>query len=138
MQNTSQIEPRFPFGFGLSYTTFSFSNMHIVKSAATADDAVIVTVVATNTGHLAGAALAQLYVGERKPSVPRPLYELKGFQKVFLKPGESRTLSFALNRRSFAYWAEGDNSWRVNPGAYTLLVGDSSEHLTIQRDITLP
>jgi beta-glucosidase len=137
LQNTRQIEPRFPFGFGLSYTTFSFSDMRIAK-AATADDSVTVTVVVTNTGHLAGAALAQLYVGERKPSVPRPSYELKGFQKVFLKPGESRTASFALDRRSFAYWAEGDNSWRVNPGGYTLLVGDSSEHLALRRDITLP
>jgi len=90
-----------------------------------------------NTGRVAGAAVAQIYVGEQSPSVPRPAYELKGFQKVELQPNETRQLSFTLDRRSFAFWSDKTKSWQVDPAHFTIYAGDSSEHLPLKQEVTL-
>jgi beta-glucosidase len=135
--DTQHIAPRFPFGFGLSYTTFAFSNLALSESTLKAGDPLTVTLTVRNTGPVAGATVAQIYVGEQSPSVPRPSYELKAFQKVFLKPGESRTISLQLDRRSFAFWSDASKRWQVDPGHFTIFAGDSSANLPLHEDVTL-
>ena len=103
---------RWPFGYGLSYTKFSYSDL------AVNGDTVSVTV--QNTGKCAGAEVVQLYIEAPQDGLHRPLWELKGFQKVFLQPGESRTVTFTLTDRSFAVWQDG---WKVPGGAYAVCVG---------------
>jgi len=135
--DTTGVQPRFPFGFGLSYTTFRFSDLHLSRTTARPDDPISVTLTVRNTGKLAGATVAQVYVGEQKPRIPRPRYELKAFQKVRLAPGESRTVTLTLNRRSFAYWSDADHDWKIDPGAFTIYAGDSSANLPLHADLTL-
>jgi beta-glucosidase len=135
--DTANVQPRFPFGFGLSYTTFAFSDLHLSRSSMHADDPLTVTLTIRNTGKVAGADVAQVYVGEQNPKVSRPRYELKAFQKVRLAPGESRTITLPLNRRSFAYWSDRDHDWKVDPGAFTVYAGDSSASLPLHADLTM-
>jgi beta-glucosidase len=133
----AKAQPRFPFGFGLSYTTFAFSDLHLNRSTAHRDDPITVALTIRNTGKVAGAVVAQLYVGEQNPKVPRPRYELKAFQKVRLNPGESRTITLPLNRRSFAYWSEADHDWKVDAATFTVYAGDSSASLPLHADLTM-
>ncbi len=135
--NTANVQPRFPFGFGLSYTTFAFDNLELSPTTAHQDDPIEVTLTVRNTGKVAGADVAQIYVSEQNPKVPRPRIELKAFQKVRLAPGESRTITLSLNRRSFAYWSEPDHDWKVDAGRFTIYAGDSSESLPLHVDLTL-
>lgn len=120
----AQKAVRWPFGHGLSYTRFSYDNLQV------SGDMACVTV--TNCGPRVGAEVAQLYVQAPQGGIHRPLRELKGFCKVLLQPGESRTVTFPLDDRSFALWQEG---WRVPEGNYTLLVGGSSRELPLQQTI---
>jgi beta-glucosidase len=135
--NTAGVQPRFPFGFGLSYTTFAFSNLRVSRSTIRPDDSLTVTLTIRNTGKVAGADVAQIYIGEQHPAVPRPRYELKAFQKVRLAPGESRTITLPLNRRSFAYWSQQDHAWKVDPGLFTIYAGDSSASVPLHADLTM-
>ena len=135
--NTAGVQPRFPFGFGLSYTTFAFSNLRVSRSTIRPDDSLTVTLTIRNTGKVAGADVAQIYIGEQHPAVPRPRYELKAFQKVRLAPGESRTITLPLNRRSFAYWSQQDHAWKVDPGFFTIYAGDSSASVPLHADLTM-
>lgn len=135
--DTQHIEPRFPFGFGLSYTTFAFSHLALSHSTLKPGAPLTVTLTVQNTGRVAGATVAQIYVGEQSPSVPRPAYELKAFQKVWLKPGESRSISLPFNRRSFAFWSDANKDWKVDHGRFTIFAGDSAAHLPLHRDVTL-
>jgi len=120
------ITPMFPFGFGLSYTHFALSHLTVrgTTRGATARFAV------TNTGSRAGAEVAQLYVGD-PPGAHEPPIQLKGYEKVWLQPGERKWLTLDLDRRSFAYWKTKANAWRVAPGCYSIRVGDSSAHLPL-------
>ncbi|MGH9698682.1 MAG: glycoside hydrolase family 3 C-terminal domain-containing protein, partial [Candidatus Acidiferrales bacterium] len=129
-------KPLFPFGFGLSYTTFSFSNL-VVTPQATSDDQVSVSFDVANTGARAGAEVAQLYVGDPSAKVKRPAKELKGFEKVRLDPGQSRRVTFSLNKRSLAYWDEASHGWRVDPGKFVVYAGDSSENTPLTADFTV-
>jgi beta-glucosidase len=135
--DTSLTQPRFPFGFGLSYTTFALSDLRLNHSNAHPDDVITVTLTIRNTGAVAGADVAQVYVGEQNPRVPRPRYELKAFQKVRLAPGESRTITLPLNRRSFAYWSDADHGWKVDAAQFTIYAGDSSVNLPLHADLTM-
>jgi beta-glucosidase len=135
--NTQHVEPRFPFGFGLSYTTFEFTDLSTSQSLLKAGDPLTVTLKVRNTGRAAGATVAQIYVGEASPSVPRPAYELKAFEKVQLRPGESRTVTLKLDERSFAFWSAAKKDWEVDPGRFTISAGDSSANLPLHQDITL-
>lgn len=121
------IEPRFPFGFGLSYTTFTYGQLDITTNA---DDAKI-TFTVTNTGQRAGSEVAQLYVSAPKSPVERPLRELKGFAKVHLKPGESQQVTLTVRKKDLAYWDEQASGWSVVPGNYILLVGSHSRNLPL-------
>ncbi len=128
----AHVEPLFPFGFGLSYTTFSFTNL---KSAPIGDGRFSITFDVSNTGDRAGATVAQLYVGEASPTVPRPAKELKQFERIMLQPGESKHVGVELGPRSFSFFDVAAASWRANAGTYNLMLGDSSAN--IQQKITL-
>ncbi len=128
------IEPLFPFGHGLSYTTFELSNLRAEKTG----DSVRVTVQLTNTGARAGAEVVQLYVGQRQCALERPLRELKAFRKVFLQPGQSETVDMTLDRRAFAYWNPATQGWTVDAGVFTLEAGVSSRDLRCKVEIVDP
>ena len=117
------IEPRFPFGHGLSYTTFRYSDL----AASTGS----VKVTVTNTGARTGIAVPQLYIGMPSPGadVPQPPRQLKGYTKITLRPGESRRVTFPLSQRSFAYWNESAKAWKVADGCYRIMVGSSSRDI---------
>ena len=130
---TKHIQPLFPFGYGLSYTTFSFSNLKVTPEDASPDGPITVSFDVTNTGDRAGAEVAQLYVGDPSAKVERPARELKGYQKVRLEPGKTEHVTLALNRRSLAYWDTARNNWQVDPGKFIVYVGDSSEHTPLSQ-----
>jgi len=117
-----KLTPLFPFGHGLSYTTFEIKNARIVNGGDTPS----VSVEVTNTGSVAGAQVVQLYVQDVKASVDRPVKELKAFQKVFLKPGETKTITLSLNERSFQFYDEASKNWKSEPGKFSFLIGSSS------------
>ncbi|MGD0630516.1 MAG: glycoside hydrolase family 3 C-terminal domain-containing protein [Terracidiphilus sp.] len=133
---TTGKHPLYPFGFGLSYTTFKFSNLQAPASAPSGSP-VTVTFDVTNTGTVAGAEVAQLYVSDPSAKATRPERELKGFQKVRLAPGETKHVSLTLDARSFSYWDEAAKKWTIDPGKFVLRVGDSSENTPLSRDLTL-
>jgi beta-glucosidase len=132
----TQIKPEFPFGFGLSYTTFSYKNLSIAPEHASGDQTVAVRFDVTNTGGRAAAEVAEVYVGEVQPSVPRPLKELKGFTKVQLNAGETRRVSVTLDRRAFAYYDLKNHDWTVNPGDFNVYVGSSAARIELTDKIT--
>ncbi len=131
------IRPLFPFGFGLSYTTFAYRDLAVTPASSDLRDPVTVTFTITNTGTREAAEVAQIYVGEPRMLVPRPPKELKGFAKVSLKPGESRTVSVALDARAFAYYDIAGQQWKVDSGEFDILVGSSSAKIELRRSITL-
>jgi beta-glucosidase len=133
----AKVKPRFAFGFGLSYSTFDFSGLSATRESSDKGEFIRVSFTLKNTGARDGADVAQLYVGEVSPVVPRPLKELKGFIKVDLKPGESRPMSLLLDRRSFAYYDVNAKGWKVQPGRYSLCLGDSSQSCSLQQELVL-
>ena len=133
---TTGKHPLFPFGFGLSYTTFSFSKL-VVPASAASGSTVSVAFDVTNTGKVAGAEVAQLYVSDPSAEVSRPERELKGFEKVRLAPGETKHVTVSLDARAFSYWDEDSHGWKIDPGKFTILVGDSSENTPLHGDIRL-
>jgi beta-glucosidase len=129
-------EPLFPFGYGLSYTTFDISAPHLSATRVKAGDAVTVSVDVKNTGKVAGDEVVQLYLHDVVSSVTRPIKELKGFKRVTLAPGESRTVQFTLDREAFALWNQ-DMKRVVEPGAFEIMAGPNSVDLkTAALDIT--
>ncbi|HEY3479952.1 MAG TPA: fibronectin type III-like domain-contianing protein, partial [Streptomyces sp.] len=118
--DSRNVEPLFPFGFGLSYTTFGFSNLVVTPQGTNGTATVTATV--TNTGTRAGADVVQLYVGQPAGN-GEPPKQLKGFKKVQLNPGQSQAVSFPLTPRDLAHWT---GAWTTNAGQYRVYVGDSS------------
>jgi len=128
--------PLFPFGFGLSYTTFSLSGLRV--SADQAADSLFVSLTVENSGAAAGAEVVQVYVAARQPSLGRPHKELKGFQKVFLQPQESRNIDVSISLKyATSYYAELRKTWACEKGAYTVLVGNSSDSTPLEADFEL-
>jgi len=130
-----EIKPLFPFGHGLSYTTFDYSNLVISQSSILDNEEVTVSVDVTNTGKRAGKEIVQLYIRDVESSVIRPLKELKAFDKVELQPQETKTVTFKLNKRSFAYYNVEMKDWHVETGAFQILVGRSSQDIVLQGEI---
>ncbi len=130
--DSKKIEPRFPFGFGLSYTSFSFSDL----KAVIAGDVIKIDFSLKNTGTRSGQEVAQVYIGEANPTVPRPPQELKAFQKVKLEPGESRPISLEIPLKSLSFWDSSTHSWKLNPGIYSIQVGSSSRDLPLKSSVS--
>jgi beta-glucosidase len=116
----------FPFGHGLSYSTFEVDNINISKKEFLKDETVRFSVDISNTGDADGAEVVQIYVSDKEAAVKRPVKELKAFKKVFLKKGETKTVSFELNKDAFSFWNPETGSWVVEPGEFDILVGTSS------------
>lgn len=136
------IEPLFPFGFGLSYTSFSFGKLRLSAARfapGKPGETVGVDFDVTNTGKRAGAEVAQLYIGKPgSDALPEPLEELVGFQKVELQPGETRHVHLTLDARSLAHWDTGTHSWKVAAGDYRVMVGSSSRDIKLRAQVTVP
>ncbi|MGC2421376.1 MAG: glycoside hydrolase family 3 C-terminal domain-containing protein [Candidatus Acidiferrales bacterium] len=140
--DADSIEPLFPFGFGLSYTTFAYKNLAISPGTITltgdATPAVNVEFDVTNTGKVAGSEVAELYVGlPSTDDVPEPPRQLKGFDKVNLKPGETRHVRLALDARAFSYWDVKAHAWAVMPGTAKVMVGASSRDIRLDGAVTI-
>lgn len=131
--DSAGVEVCFPFGHGLSYTSFHYAQMEV----ATNKDHVAVSVLVSNTGSLPGGEVVQLYVSDMQRGVPRPQKELKGFHKVFIDPGESKRVTFTLDNRAFAYYCTRHKSWQMQQGSYNILVGASSRDIRLQQRIEL-
>ena len=136
--DTKGIQPLFPFGHGLSYTSFAYRNLAVVpvRSDSGQTREVLVTFTVTNTGSVAGAEAAQVYVGMPSTSVPQPPKQLKAFSKVFLQPGESASMLLTLDLRAFSYWDVATHGWKIAPGMYQILVGSSSRDIRLQGQVT--
>ena len=125
----------YPFGFGLSYTTWRYSNLRLSQNFFRDTDNLTVQVDVTNTGKVPGKEIIELYVENGVASVSRPIKELKGFQKVFCSPGEMKTVTFTLNKRSFAYYSVKLSDWYAESGTYGILVGSSSVDIRLKASV---
>ncbi len=135
--DTKNIEPLFPFGFGLSYTTFKYSDIKVVENKDPSGPVATVEFDVTNTGDREGAEVAQLYVHQEKPGLERPVKELKAFRKIALKPGEKKTVTIPLDWRAFAFYNPDQKVWVAEKGAFQILVGGSSRDLPLKNDFNL-
>jgi hypothetical protein len=133
----NNLTPLFPFGYGLSYTTFGYSNLTISPTSASSTSTLTVGVDVTNTGTRAGAEVAQLYLGIPSTNVPEPPKQLKGFQKVFLQPGQTQHLTFTLAPQALSYWDSNAHNWLVQNGTYQVMVGSSSRDIRQQGSFTV-
>ena len=132
-----KIEPNFPFGYGMSYTTFHYSDIKSSTTNAKDTDAITISFKVKNTGAVAGKEIAELYVHEQDSDVARPENELKHFEKISLLPGEEKTVSFQLNSRDFAYYNTKIHDWTVRTGKFDIRVGGSSRNLPLQQTIAI-
>jgi beta-glucosidase len=131
----NNMKPLFPFGFGLSYTTFNFSDLKVTPAATIPGATVSFSI--TNAGSRAGSAVAEVYLADSHSSVPRPPKELKGFVKVSLSRGETKTVQVPLNARAFCFYDEKAKQWRAEAGSYQVLVGSSSEKIELSGELKL-
>jgi len=131
------LEPLFPFGHGLSYTTFEYTNLRLSSEAITPEQRLTVSLDVTNTGQRAGQEVVQLYVRDETASVERPPKELKGFAKITLAPGETKTGTFTLDPRSLAFWDVVHHAWGAEAGRFEVLVGSSSRDIRAQASFML-
>lgn len=134
--DTKHIEPLFPFGFGLSYTTFEYGQLHASGSQFKAGNTITLSLTLKNTGKVDGAEVVQLYAGQQHPSVLRPVKELKAFKKVFLKAGEMKTVSLEVNTNDLAFFDDTKHAWKLEPDTYTLYCAasatDTKSHVDIR------
>ena len=124
--DTKKVEPQFPFGYGLSYTTFKYGKPRLSATTLEGDGKLTLSVDITNTGKRAGKETVQLYIGQRKPSEPRPAKELKSFEKIELQPGETKTVDFQIDRSMLAFYSADNHGWTVEPGRFDAYVCASS------------
>jgi beta-glucosidase len=129
----NKVKPLFPFGYGLSYTTFKFTNLNVSANGSTAS----VTFDISNTGSRSGADVAQVYVSNNHAPVPVAAEELKGFQKVTVNPGETKHVKIDLDARAFAYYDTTAKKWHIAPGSFGVQVGDSSESLDLKGSVEI-
>lgn len=134
---SKKMDILFPFGYGLSYTQFSYGNMKLDKESMKDTENITVHVDVTNTGDVAGKEVVQLYVSPVTGEVLRPVIELRGFNKIALEPKETKTVSFTLDKRAFAYWNTTIHDWHVISGEYTIHIGKSVRELVLSQTITV-
>ena len=133
----SETKPLFAFGYGLSYTTFGYAKLSVTPQTGNLNEPVTVSFNVRNTGQREGAEVAELYVGESHPIVPRPVKELKGCAKVKLKPGETKRVTLKLDRRAFSFYDVKRGDWTADAGEFTILVGGSSDNIQLRDKFTL-
>jgi beta-glucosidase len=131
------LAPLFPFGHGLSYTTFEYANLRLSSEAITPDELLTVRLEVTNTGQCAGQEVVQLYVRDETASVERPPKELKSFAKIALAAGETQTVTFTLDRESLAFWDVAQHAWVAEAGRFEVLAGSSSRDTRAQASFIL-
>jgi beta-glucosidase len=131
--DTYKVEPQFAFGFGLSYTNFEYSNLKVTTNGKNA----VATFSIKNTGKVAGAEIAELYVHQEKSLLPRPEKELKGFEKVMLAPGEEKTVTINLDENAFQYFNDVENNWVMEPGIFDIMIGSSSKSIKLSEKVKL-
>ncbi len=136
MDKTGTV-PLFAFGHGMSYTSFKLSNLRKSSNSMHTDGSIQFTVNIKNTGKYAGADVIQLYVHDEKASVDRPQKELKGFQKIYLLPDESKDITITIDKNALGFWDETSNKWKYEKGSFDVLVGDASDHLTMSTKFDL-
>jgi len=124
--DTKNIDPRFPFGHGLSYTTFKYSDLRVTSSGTRKNPGAVVRFKITNTGSRAGAEVAQVYIEDHDSKVSRPKRELKGFVRISMLPGETKEAEVSLDAHAFSYWHSGEKKWVVSKGPFTIALADSS------------
>lgn len=127
-----EVQPLFPFGYGLSYTTFEYTNISVDKKEFKDDETLEVSVMVKNTGKVAGKEIVQLYVKDLESTVIRPEKELRAFEKVELHPGEEKKISFTLDKRAFAYYNVQMKDWHVESGEFEILIGSSSRDIRLK------
>jgi len=132
------IKPLYPFGYGMSYTTFGYSNISVTPGVAVAGAPIKVSFDLSNTGKVGGSEVAELYVGQQNPKVERAIKELKGYKKVFLKPGESKRVTIELNDRSLAYFDTKSNQWVVDADTFNIALGSSSQDIRLNAKLVNP
>lgn len=125
------IKPTFSFGHGLSYSTFSYSHVKLSTKNLSGDGTLIVTAKVTNTSKIAGAEIVQLYLNDKQSSVERPIKELKGFEKVFLQPGESKTVNIKLTKRDLSFWDIKTNDWLAESGEFQVMLGAAVDDIRL-------
>jgi len=135
--DTKNVEPQFPFGFGLSYTKFEYSSLVVGPGRITKDEPIHVGLRVRNTGNRAGAEVVQLYVHDEDAKIDRPVHELKGFSRVELKPGEEKTVRFTLDRTALSYWDPAKRAWTADPGRFQIEVGASSRDIPMKLPLEL-
>jgi len=135
--DTKNVEPQFPFGFGLSYTSFEYSGLSVMPRKVAGDSPVEVSLKVKNTGSRAGAEVVQLYVHDGHAKIDRPLRELKGFRRVELKAGETKTVQFTLDRAALSYWSPEKKDWTADPGTFEIQVGASSRDIRLRAPLEL-
>ena len=133
--DSKNIEPLYPFGFGLSYTSFKYDNLKLSSHKMSKNKPVTVSFTLKNTGKRIGAEIAQLYVHDVKSSVKRPVKELKGFRKVFLKPGEAQKVELKLNWKDMAFWNPKTKSWTAEAGKFKIMIGVSSREIKLETKV---
>ena len=134
---SKNIEPLYPFGYGLSYTTFEYETLNVSKDKFNKGDNIEVTIKIKNNGTRAGSEIVQLYIEDIESSVDRPVKELKGFSKVFLLPGESKEVKIILDNRAFSFWNPLTKDWFAEKGIFNILVGSSSVDIRLSREVKL-
>jgi len=133
----ANINPLFPFGYGLSYTAFKYSNLALSSGSLELGGSITVRVDVTNTGKRAGEEVPQLYIHDLKPVIDRPVRELKGFAKIELNPGETKTVQFNIKPRDLAYFDVPGHQWKANAGEYEIQVGASSRDIKLKKSVRL-
>ena len=132
-----KMETAFPFGHGLSYTTFEYSDLQLDKKEMSDKESVQVSVRVKNTGNRAGKTVVQLYVEAPETEVIRPVRELRGFEKIFLEAGEEKTITFMLDERAFAYWNTLIHDWYAEEGIYKVMIGENADQMCVGGKITV-
>jgi beta-glucosidase len=132
-----KVDPLFPFGYGLSYTKFDYSDLKVSPSEVSSGKPVAVSVRVRNTGSRPGTEVVELYVHDGHSSVDRPVQELKGFRRVSLAPGETRAVDFTLERSAMAYYSTVKKDWVTEPGQFDVLVGSSSRDIRMKGSFIL-
>lgn len=132
-----KMDVLFPFGYGLSYTTFEYSDLTVDKEQLKDTDTLKVSVNVTNTGSMAGKEVVQLYVADKESTVIRPVKELRDFAKVELAPGETKTVTFVLDKKAFAYYSVRIHDWHVESGEFDIMIGKSSRDIVLTKTVTV-